>query len=108
MTVSTAKIATFAAALWLAGCATGPAGPAPSLWRPTPGLAPNRLAKPVAEARPAIVPVGHRELPPAEPNALPAVLHPLDGVSTLTADDVVRVVLERNPTLEQMRATVAA
>ncbi len=29
-------------------------------------------------------------------------------MTTLTADDAVRVVLERNPTLDQMRATAAA
>ncbi len=33
---------------------------------------------------------------------------PLDGRETLTAEDVIRVVVERNPTLDQMRASAAA
>jgi outer membrane protein TolC len=112
MIASTAKIATFAAAVWLTGCAAGPVGPEPAMWQPTRGPAPARQAKPTAEGQCSVVPVGHRELSPAEPDtpppAPPSAQHPLDGVSTLTAGDVVRVVLERNPTLEQMRATVAA
>src|SRR5262249_37953842 len=59
-----------------------------------------------------VVPVAHREVQPANtpapaPDPLPPA-RPLDGVPSLTAEDAVRVVFDRNPTLEQMRATAAA
>jgi cobalt-zinc-cadmium efflux system outer membrane protein len=59
-----------------------------------------------------VVPAAHREMAPADgivPTAAPRPqTHPLEGLTTLTAEDAVRVVLDRNPTLDQMRATAAA
>lgn len=112
MTAFTSRIAALAAAVWLAGCAgwNGPSGP--PLWAPVPGPNPVRSAAPEARARPAVVQAAYREPPAVEHDpptpAPPAARHPLDGLTTLTPDDAVRVVLERNPTLHQMRATAAA
>jgi len=56
-----------------------------------------------------VAPASHHEGPSAAPPVSPAPPRPpLEGRTALTADDVVRVVLERNPTLDQMRATAAA
>ncbi len=102
---------TVAVCLTASGCAgwNGPSGP--PQWAPVPGPNSVRSTVPPARARPAVVQAAYRE-PPADdhgpPPPAPAPRHPLDGVTTLTADDVVRVVLERNPTLDQMRATAAA
>lgn len=94
----------------MTGCAS-PKGPPVIV--PAPGAGTGRLVESAAPTpQRAVVPASHREaqsdagLQPGA-DALPA-RHPLDGLTTLRADDVVRVVLERNPTLEQMRATAAA
>jgi outer membrane protein, heavy metal efflux system len=96
--------------LTASGCAgwNGPSGP--PLWAPVPGPNPVRSVVPeAARTRPVVVPVAYRE-PLADDHGPPAsaTRHPLEGLTTLTPDDVVRVALERNPTLDQMRATAAA
>src|SRR5262245_33316906 len=93
------------ACLAACGCAawSGPAEP-PLLAAP----APARLAhRATPGARPAIIPASHSDAPNAPPAPV-AEPRPLEGRSTLTAEDLVRVVLERNPTLDQMRAAAAA
>jgi outer membrane protein TolC len=61
-----------------------------------------------------VVSVEHREAAAAEPPPwsvqppTPPQGRPLEGLTVLTAGDVVRAVLERNPTLDQMRASAAA
>ena len=112
MTAPHVRLAALATVVCLtaSGC-VGRSGPSePPLWAPTSGPNPVRPATPEARPRPAVVPAAYREAPVADrapPNTGPHQ-HPLDGVTTLTADDVVRVVVERNPTLDQMRATAAA
>lgn len=113
MPASPIRIAILAIATCVAvcGCAawTGPPGP-PLL---APSAVPVRSA-PALEPRPrpAVVPVAYREVPPSDWTPLVAdsiqSRLPLDGLTVLTAEDAVRVVLERNPTLDQMRATAAA
>lgn len=62
------------------------------------------------QPKPSVVPVAHHEVAPVvpPPNGLRSPRQSLEGLTTLTAEDVVRVVLERNPTLDQMRATAEA
>ncbi len=59
-----------------------------------------------------VLSAAHREIaPPAPPPRVAVPVHandPFDGAVALSAESVVRVVLERNPTLDQMRATAAA
>jgi outer membrane protein TolC len=62
-----------------------------------------------------VVPVAYREAAPAEPvppppvpSSTPPQGRPLEGLTVLTAEEAVRAVLERSPTLDQMRATAAA
>ncbi len=110
MRVSRSRLSTLAAAAWLAACGcAAPSGP--PLWAPTPGTNGVRTAPSDARPRPAVVPVAHGEVPaPDTPpqRTGPPTSHPLEGLTTLTDDDVVGVVLARNPTLDQMRATAAA
>lgn len=114
MPVSRFRPTTQLAAVCLAacGCAAPSGAPGPSRWAPTPGSNAVRTVPPEARPQPAVVPVAHREAPvtsPTPPPAGPLALgRPLDGLTVLTAEDAVRVVLERNPTLDQMRATAAA
>jgi outer membrane protein, heavy metal efflux system len=104
------RLSILTAATWLAVC--GCAAPGPPLWTPTLGTYSVRHAPPEARPRPVVVLASHREVPPADqpaPIGGPRPLgHPLEGLTTLTADTVVGVVLEQNPTLDQMRATAAA
>lgn len=59
-----------------------------------------------------VIPAGHlAQVPVAPPpRAAEAVstTRPFDGTTILNSEDVVRTVMERNPTLDQMRATAAA
>ncbi len=63
-------------------------------------------------AAPPVVQAGHRERVPDVPQAplseSAPTNRPFEGVTALNSEDVVRTVLERNPTLDQMRATAAA
>lgn len=102
------RCTTFTAAVWLAcGCA---APSSPPLWTPTPRPSPVRPGAGKIQSRPSVVPAAHSEaalvVPPTDGARTPR--QPLEGLTTLTADDVVRVVFERSPTLDQMRATAAA
>ncbi len=115
MPVSPFRIATLAAAACVAacGCAAPSGSPGPPLLAPSPGPGPVRSAgAPAPRPQPAVVPVAYREVPPSDRTPPPAApptptRPPLDGLTALTAADVVGVVLERNPTLDQMRATAA-
>ena len=116
MPVFPVRIATLAAAVCVAacGCAAPSGSPGPPLFAPTLGPGPVRSATPTPDSRPrpGVVPAAYREGPPPDrpPPAAPApalARPPLDGRTVLTAEDVVAVVLERNPTLDQMRATAA-
>jgi outer membrane protein, heavy metal efflux system len=110
------RLATLTAVTWLTacGCAAPFGPPGPPMWSP-PRVEEVRASPPAARSRPGVVPAAHQEARPAElphPHALAADPRPnpqpLAGVTKLTAGEVVRVVLERNPTLDQMRATAAA
>ena len=90
-----------ATASCLAACGCATSGPSPF----TPYPAPTRPAPPATVARPPVAPASHQEAP--QPAALPSP-SPLSDRPLLTAEDVVRAVLERNPTLERMRAAAEA
>ncbi len=114
MTAPKARIAILAAAVSLAACGcaawSGPTGP-PQL---APVLGSVRQAAALQPPRPAVVPAAYREDLPGRQVPLSGGADtiqpagPLDGRETLTAEDVIRVVVERNPTLDQMRASAAA
>lgn len=115
MTAFHVRLVTLATVLCLTacGCAGWAGRPGPSSVAQVPGsrsVQQAHAAEPTP--RPAVVPAGHRvassagQTPPIAVPALPP--NPLEGHPTLSTDDVVRVVLERNPTLDQMRATAAA
>lgn len=107
------RLTTLASAACLAAC--GCVAPAGSLSKvPTSGVQVTRRTDLDANRR-GVVPAAHQEPRPVEPSRphAPAAEsrpnpQPLAGVTTLTPDEVIRVVLERNPTLDQMRATAAA
>jgi outer membrane protein, heavy metal efflux system len=110
MLVSRSRFPAFAAAAWLAACGcAAPSGP--PLWAPAPGTNTARPAPSEARPRPVVIPVSHREVSAdrtAPLGDLRPLGHPLEGLTTLTVDVVVGAVLERNPALDQMRATAAA
>ena len=93
MPALTARITVLAAVACLTACGCAArSGPADlPLVHPTP---PRRLPPPT------VLPAAHQEPAPA-----PRLL---DTAATLTPDEAVRLVLERNPTLDQMRASAAA
>ena len=116
MNARTVWIVTLASAVSLTacGCAARPglAGPHPFALTPGPEVVAVRNA-PQPGPRPAVVLAGHRETasPAPTPTPLSAELPPprlFDGVANLTEANVIRAVLERNPTIDQMRATAAA
>ena len=115
MTVSTSRIATLAAAVCVAvcGCAARSGSPGPVASAPLPNPDAGRSVGMKPEPRPGVIPAAYREAPPNDRTPPPATSPvpadlPLAGLSALTPEDMVRVVLERNPTLAQMRATAAA
>src|SRR5262245_16284855 len=114
MTASLARLTTLAAACIAAGCAGWSGKEGLLLMAPVPGAGLVRPSGSPAErpARPAVVPAASRETAPAgQPPPVadtPLPPRPLEGITVLTTEDVVRVVLERNPTLDQMRAVAAA
>lgn len=109
MLVSPARITPLATAVCLAACGCASfSGPEEPAWL-TPVPATARRTTTIPPPNTGVVPASYREdafprqaLPPSVPTS------PLDGVTALTAEDVVRIVLERNPTLDQMRASAAA
>ncbi len=117
MTVSMSRIATLAATLCVAACGcaarSGSPGPGESAPLPNPDAGRSVGMKPEPRPRPTVIPVAYREAPSNDRTQTPATSPapadlPLAGRSALTAEDAVRVVLDRNPTLAQMRATAAA
>jgi outer membrane protein, heavy metal efflux system len=116
MSVSKSRRSTLTAAACLVafGCAAPSGSSELPLWAPTPGtnaIVPTPLG---AQPKPTVTPVAHREVPLADPihphvrtTSTGPNPQPLAGVTKLAAEDVVRVVLERNPTLDQMRAAAA-
>jgi outer membrane protein TolC len=90
------------------GCVTWPGAPAATRFDPEGGSNhTDGLPDP-----PPIIQAAHREpsqaAQPAAAAEAPPAGRPLEGLATLTPDEAVRVVLERSPTLEQMRAAAAA
>src|SRR5437868_4492667 len=111
MTARAARIATLAAAACLAACGCAAPSGLPLLDPAGPGAARRAATQASPAPRSAVVPAAHHEVAPAQNPAAPAVLpqpRPLDGLAALTPEDAVRIVLERNPTLDQMRAAAAA
>lgn len=109
MFMPTARIAPFAAAICFAACGCASSSPKePGWFTPLPG--PVRGATAAPSSNNAVIPASYREDSPSR-SALPTLSSPptapLDGLTALTAEDVVRIVLERNPTLDQMRASAA-
>ncbi len=92
--------------------AVGPVVPSETgpMWSPTPGKPTAQRVPTLVQQQRSVVPIAHKEAASVELplNASPPAQQPLKGVMSLTAEDVVRVILERNPTLDQMRATAAA
>jgi cobalt-zinc-cadmium efflux system outer membrane protein len=109
MLVSAARITPLATAVCLAACGCASfSGPEEPAWL-TPVPATARRTTTIPPPNTGVVPASYREdasAHQAPPTSVPT--SPLDGVTTLTAEDVVRIVIERNPTLDQMRASAAA
>ena len=112
MPAPTPRLSTLAAVACLAacGCATQSG---PPQWAPTPETNAARPAPALVQPKPALMSVAYRETSAAGPTPSPAVPPtqgrlPFEGLTTLTAEDAVRVVLDRSPTLDQMRATAVA
>ncbi len=96
-----------AASLTACGCAAWSGSGTLPLLDPVPAAASTRQSTPPPTAiRGGVITAGHRESASVASSTPPP--SPLEGLSALTSEDVVRIVLERNPTLDQMRATAAA
>ncbi len=115
MTASMTRIAALATATCIAlcGCAVRAGPPGPPIFAPVQGAGPGQLDMPPVPTRhPTVIQAAHRVAEfdaGLQPGHTPLhATHPFDGITTLRAEDVVRVVLERNPTLDQMRAAAAA
>src|SRR5579872_6016873 len=109
MLVSAARITPFATAVCLAACGCASfSGPEEPAWL-TPVPATVRRATITPPANTGVIPASYREDAPArQTSPLPPMSSsPLEGVTALTAENVVRIVLDRNPTLDQMRASAA-
>lgn len=108
MFVSVSRSAAVAVGLSVCGCAA-PSGSVPPRITAY-GADEVRSAGSGALPPSAVVPAAHREAPRAESVGAPPApgAHPFAGAAVLTAEDAVRVVLERNPTLDQMRAAAVA
>jgi cobalt-zinc-cadmium efflux system outer membrane protein len=111
MLVPIARITSLAAAACLAacGCVSAYTPQEPTRLTPVPGT--SRGTTTPAPSNTAVVPASYRESPsarqaPQSPPSPPS--SPLEALTVLTAEDAVRIVLERNPTLDQIRASAAA
>jgi cobalt-zinc-cadmium efflux system outer membrane protein len=110
MIVQSTRIAPLAAAICLAasGCAPLFSTHEPAWLTPVPGTVPEATASTPHKSE--VVSISHQEEASTHMASPPPSQRtdPLDGLTALTGKDVVRIVLERNPTLDQMRASAAA